>query len=340
MKVNEHWTEYTLVSDTGLQVSFLNYGGIITEMIAPDQDHNFENIVLSYQNYQDYEDNPNYFGAIIGRVAGRMSQANFSLNGKSYPIEKNEGDHHLHGGSSGLHQVMWQVKPFESSDRVGATLFYRSPHGDGGYPGNVDITVTYTLTNDNQFTIDYNATTDRPTILSLTNHTYFNLTGNLKKPINEHHVQMQADHYLEMDQHFIATGKHTPVAGTPFDFRKGRQLQTGMTSDDPQNILVNHGYDHYFLLSDGNNPQAIITEPTSGRTLTVHTNQPGIVLYTANQLQKSLVLKERLSEQYLGLCLETQGHAASLEDNNLPSIVIDKNNSYKKQTTFLLSQLE
>lgn len=332
-KINEKWEEYTLVNDNNMQVSFLNFGGIITKLLVPDQSGKIENVVLGYENYEDYMDNTNYFGAIIGRVSGRIANAQFTLNGQTYQVEKNEGEHNLHGGSTGFHQVLWDVETFQD-DSVGAKLHYVSPNGEGGFPGNLQVTVTYRLTNNNQLIIDYSAKADDTTIVTLTNHSYFNLTGNLKETVKHHHVQLHANFFAELDEELIPTGKLLHVDDSPFDFRSSKPIERGIRANHPQTQLAGEGYDHYFIFNGEDRPQITVTEPKSGRILTMETNHPGIVMYSANGLVDNLNLREGRSQRYLGLCFETQEHPASLNHQAFPNVILKKGQIYDRQTIF------
>lgn len=332
-KIVNDWTEYTLSNKAGMSVSFLNYGGIITKMITPDQNGKLENIVLGYENYNEYKDNPNCFGAIIGRVAGRIENAQFHLNGQEYHLQNNEGNHHLHGGETAFHHTLWDASPIHQETRIGVKLTHTSPDGEGGYPGRVHVSVTYWLTTDNDFIIDYEAESDQDTALTLTNHTYFNLSG-LKDTVGQHVVTMNSDRFLELDEELIPTGKLVDVSNTPFDLRHGKSLEEGFNSTYPQNLIAGNGYDHYFLLNDTDQPNILVEHEQSGRTLTVTTNQPGVVMYTANGLEDGLKLNGGMSEKHLGVCFETQGPPASLHHDDLPSIILKANETYEKQTVF------
>lgn len=333
-EVLNKWQQYTLSNRHGMRVSVLNFGGIITEITVPDRQNKLENVVLSYKDYAEYENNPNYFGAIIGRVAGRIENASFTLNEQKYTLKKNNGLNHLHGGSEGFHQAIWDCTTFQTDDTVGVVLTHHSEDGSGGYAGNVDVTVTYTLTNDNELLIDYAATTDQTTALTLTNHSYFNLTGHLSDTIHHHHVTMNADEFVELDQDLIPTGRKLDVTNTVFDFRQGRQLIEGIQSESEQNRIASRGYDHYFIFNKEQNNEIIVKEPTSGRIMTVTTNQPGVVMYTANTLSNDLDLLEGHSKPHLGVCFETQGSPASLHHADFPSIVLQASERYDKQTIF------
>jgi len=328
------WKKVTLTNNNGVVVSFLNYGGIITEILAPDKHGNLENIVLAYQDYNQYISNPGFLGALIGRVAGRISGASFELDGKTYHLEANEGEHTLHGGPNGFNQVLWDVETFEFNNEVYARLTYTSPDGEGGFPGNVEAVVTYTLNNDNQFIINYVTNADQKTPVTLTNHAYFNLSGNAKSTLHQHEVTLDSSQFVELDGELIPTGKILDVEGTVFDFRKGRLLKDGFNPDAIQNRIVGDGYDHYFLFDQERDVQAIVKEKTSGRILTVKTSQPGVVMYTSNNLDEGLELTAGVTEQYLGLCLETQGSPASLHHDGFPNIIQEAGEVHTTQTVF------
>lgn len=328
------WEEYTLKNDHGMTVSVLNYGGIITKIIVPDRDGKMENVVLGYKNYADYETNPNFFGALIGPVAGRIQDASFELNGETYSLEANDGKNHLHGGSTGFHQVIWRVEPFETDNSVGLELSHKRINGEGDYPGNLDVHVVYTLNNANQLMLDYSAKSDQTTALTLTNHTYFNLTGDLKNTVHNHHVTMDSGKFVKLDEELIPTGQWRDVAGTSFDFRNGRPLRDGFNDDSEQNKIAGNGYDHYFIFEEKQQQKVIVRHSDSGRKLTVKTEQPGMVMYTANNLEEGLELKEDLSEKHLGVCFETQSSPASLHHEGFPSVLLEGGSKYNKRTSF------
>ncbi|WP_172370043.1 aldose epimerase family protein [Sporosarcina jiandibaonis] len=333
-KTKNGWQHYKITNDNGMRVSLLNFGGIITEILVPNRKGRFENVVLGFKNIADYEQNPNYFGAIVGRVAGRIQDATFTLNDETYSLESNEGSHHLHGGPGGFHQVIWDVATFQTADTVGVKLTHSSEDGVGGYPGNLNATVTYTLTNHNELIIDYSATTDKTTALTMTNHSYFNLSGNLAETIQNHIVTMDSDEFVELDEELIPTGKKIDVTDTPFDFRHGRKISDGIHSTYEQNLIATNGYDHYFLFNQNDDEKIRVKDQTSGRIMTVKTNQPGVVMYTSTNLDEGLELAERKSERYLGVCFETQGSPASLHHEGFPSVILKADETYEKQTVF------
>lgn len=337
---DQKWKEFTLINDHGMEVSILDFGGIITRAMTPDRDGKLENVVIGFNNYEDYLDNPGYFGALIGRVAGRIEKAQFELDGKAYTLPKNEGDHHLHGGEPGFHKSIWSVVPFENKEEVGLTLTLDSKDGENGYPGNLRMTVIYTLTNENALTIAYEGVADQNTVLTATNHSYFNLSGNLKTDIQEHEITLDSSEFVELDDELIPTGSILNVDDTVFDFRNGRPMKDGVSSEFKQNLVANHGYDHYFLFDHTKEVSAQVYEKESGRELKVITDQPGVVMYTSNNLPEGLKLRERESARYLGLCLETQASPASIHHDGFPSVWLDKDEKYYAKTTFVFGVRE
>lgn len=330
----DQWNEYTLTNDNGMTVRALDFGGIITKIVVPDRTGKLENVVLGYKDYAEYAHNPNYFGALVGHVAGRIQNAAFELDGRTYSLETNDGANHLHGGSNGFHQVIWKVEPFQTVDAVGLKLTHQSADGDSGYPGNVAIAVTYTLTNSNEFSIDYWANTDKTTPLTMTNHSYFNLSGDLKTTVHDHEVTMDSDSFVELDENLIPTGEKLHVSGTTFDFRSPRKLGEGLEQDAVQHKVASNGYDHYFLFNNKKTENVIAKDGASGRTLTITTNQPGVVMYTGNGLDESIELGESQSGKYLGVCFETQASPASLHHEGFPSVVLETETTYNKRTVF------
>ena len=331
-KTKNNWQHYKLTNGNGMSVSLLNFGGIITEILVPNRHGVLENIVIGYKNISDYEDNPNFFGAIIGRVAGRIQDASFIINDKTYTLEANTGAHHLHGGSEGFHQVIWEANPLQTIDTVGLELTYTSLDGEGGYPGKLEVAVTYTLNDKNELILDYSGSSDKTTALTLTNHSYFNLSGNLAETIHKHYVTIDSDEFIELNKDLIPTSKKINVATTPFDFRNGRELGDGISSTSAQNLVVNHGYDHYFIFNQKKPENIIVKDEVSGRKMTIQTDEAGVVMYTSNMLDEGLDLAEGKSKPYLGVCFETQGSPASLHHENFPTIILKAHEPYQKQT--------
>lgn len=328
------WKKITLINDQGMKVSILNYGGVITDIIVPDQDGAMENVVLGYRNPGDYEENPNYFGATVGRVAGRIQDASFTLDGEVFSLDQNENEHHIHGGKQAFNHVIWDYEMIENDDAVSLVLSHRSEDGENGYPGILDLKITFSLNNDNDFRIDYNAVSDKKTILALTNHTYFNLSGDNTETVKDHYVKINSDKFVELDEALIPTGNILDVDDTPFDLRDGRLLSDGMTSSHEQNKIASNGYDHYFIFKDEDKGHINVINDANGRTLSIKTNQPGVVMYTANSLKKGIDLAKGESIPYSGVCFETQGSPASLHHEGFPTIVLDANQPYSKYTEF------
>jgi aldose 1-epimerase len=331
---HESVIEYTLVNNSGMSVSCLNYGCIITKIFAPDRNGNLENVVLGFDQFDDYLDLSPYFGSVVGRVAGRINHAEFELDGEVYQLTANEDFNHLHGGRNGFHSVMWKTEMIEALNAVGLKFFYRSLDGEEGYPGNLDTTITYLLSNQNELSISYEAYTDQMTLVNLTNHSYFNLSGNVKRDCSEHVLQLESDRFLELGPDLIPTGKMIDSKNTPFDFNHGRLLRSGMKSIHPQNELVGNGYDHPLLFTKKGINTMALSEKESGRTLLVTTDQPCVVLYTANQLEGLFSISGVRARNYLGVCLETQGLPDAINHPHFPSIVLKPEEVYKSTTKY------
>lgn len=327
-------TAYTLVNDHGMEVGALDYGCIITKIIVPDRNGARGNVVLGFDTIEEYVEHAPYFGAVVGRVAGRIAGAEFELEGKTYQLAKNNHGNHLHGGLLGFDKVIWNVETFETADSAGLVFSYLSKDGEEGYPGNLDIKITYTLTNDNVLEISYEAESDRTTLVNLTNHSYFNLSGDLKRDILQHQLTLKSDRFLELSPDLIPTGEFLNVEHTAFDFREGRNIIDGVESEHPQNILAGKGYDHPFLLAANENEEIVLTDEESGRVLTVETNQPAVVLYTGNQLRGDFSIRGVQARPYIGLCLETQGLPDAIHHKNFPPVILKKGEQHHSVTTY------
>lgn len=321
---------FTLKNDLGLEVSAINYGCIITRIVTPDKNGDFENVVLGHDSLRKYEADPYYLGAVVGRVAGRIKGGSFELDGKSYVLAKNERSNHLHGGPKGFSKAIWDAELIDD----GVRFSYVSKDGEEGYPGNVNIQVTYSLNNHNELTILYEAQTDRKTLLTVTNHSYFNLSGNLKKNTLDHTLKIKSDRFLELDQEFIPTGNFMEVENTPFDFKGSSAIEVGTTSAYPQNILVGNGYDHPFILNVNHDQEIELRDPESGRTLTMETDEPAVIFYSGNSLKAEGDFRSVPSEKYLGICLETQGVPDAIHQPHFPSVVLDEGEDYSSLTVY------
>jgi aldose 1-epimerase len=324
--------EYTLTNANGVEVKIITYGGIITSIRIPDRSGSFANVVLGFDNLADYEQKNPYFGTITGRFANRIANATFSLNGETYKLAANEGANTLHGGLKGFDKRVWSAKEIPN----GVELSYLSPDGEEGYPGNLSVTVTYTLTENSELCIDYRATTDKATVVNLTNHTYFNLAGS--GSIYDHEVMLNADHYTPVNDSLIPTGEIAPVVGTPLDFRQMRRIADRIRSSHPQMVL-GRGYDHNFVLNRSDDGEltlaARVKEPNSGRVIEVQTTEPAIQLYTGNFINGTLVGSGgETYRQGDGLCLETQHFPDSPNQPSFPSTVLNPGESYQTTTIF------
>ena len=298
------------------------YGGIIVSLSVPDRDGRTANVVLGHDSLEAYTADSSYFGAIIGRCCNRIANARFTVDGRDYQVTANAGANHLHGGRTGFDRVVWRGEPFRSDRAAGVLLSYTSPAGAEGYPGNLDVRVTYTLTDRNELVVDFLATTDQATPVNLTQHSYFNLAG--AGDVLGHLLRINADQITLVDDHLIPTGQFAPVAGGPFDFRTLRGIGTRITTDDEQ-LRRGRGYDHNFVLNRSGAElihAAQVVEPTSGRTLDVHTTEPGLQLYTGNHLE------------HAGLCLETQHFPDAPNQPGFPSTLLRPGAQYRSRTVF------
>ena len=329
---------YTLRSGTGVEVKITNFGGIITSIKTPDKNGNLEEITLGFENLNKYLDEHPFFGALVGRYGNRIAKGQFTLDGKTYDLAKNNMGNHLHGGERGFDKVVWQPKINEMNGLPGLVLQYSSEDGEEGYPGKLDVTVRYTLNKNNELVIAYSAVTDKPTIVNLTNHAYFNLTGNAKRDILDHEVTINANRFVPVDETLIPTGKLQPVAGTPFDFTSPQPIGARIDADDQQ-IEYGGGYDHCWVLNRQDAQDMVfaarVQEPTSGRILEVYTTEPGVQFYTGNFLDGSLTgIGGAVYEKRYGLCLETEHFPDSPNQPNFPSVVLRPGETYQTQTIY------
>jgi aldose 1-epimerase len=332
---------YTLRNASGIVVRFLSLGGCITEINTPDRHGRFDNIVLGHHNLAGYDSNTGYFGAIVGRYANRIAKGSFTLDGHSYHLPINNGPNSLHGGTSGFNLQLWQVTPRTVPHGAAAELAYTSPDGQDGYPGTLKVQVTYTLEDSNELRIDYQATTDKLTVINLTNHSYFNLNGNGSGSALDQLVKINADGYTPTDATQIPTGEIAKVAGTPMDFRTLRNIDAGIYTPFPQ-IMLAHGYDHNWVLNKSHPGElsfaARAYSPRTGRLLEVYTTEPGVQMYTGNYLQGNLIgSSHTLYRQGDGYTFETQHFPDSPNHPNFPSTVLNPGNMFRSTTTFRFS---
>lgn len=334
--------KFTISNGQGLEMSVINYGGIITNLKMPDKDGIYEDIVLGFDNLQDYEKDSPYFGAIIGRYGNRIANSKFSLDGTSYQLDANDGPNSLHGGEKGFDKVVWDIEPSTLEGSASLELTYSSKDGEGGYPGTLETKVIYTLTSDNELQIQYEATTDKNTIVNLTQHSYFNLSGNFSKTILDHIVEINADKFLPVDKTLIPTGELRNVQGTPFDFTKPTPIAEGMKHEN-SNEQLNRGpgFDHCWVLNDqdtGMRFAASAYEPESGRYMEVITNEPAIQFYIGNFLDGTLPAKGGGNYgKRTGFCMETQHYPDSPNQPKFPSTLLKPGEKYTSATTYKFS---
>jgi aldose 1-epimerase len=339
-----------VLSNGSMKVAILTYGGIIHELWAPDRRGRAANVTLGFPDLAGYTmprgdpgtPNPAYFGAIIGRYGNRIGNARFTLDGTTYQLEANNGPNSLHGGFMGFDKRVWDADPFKRRNAVGVTLTRTSPHLEGGYPGTLEVEMTYSLDRRNNLTMDYRATTDRPTVVNLTNHAYWNLSGEGTGTINDHLLTLNASGYTPVDATLIPTGDIPPVAGTPFDFRTPHAIGERIRENHPQ-LVFGRGYDHNWVLdrAPGDTSMlkaATLRDPDSGRALTVWTTEPGIQFYSGNFLDGTLYgTSGRAYRQGDGLALETQHYPDSPNKPQFPSTRLDPGDTYETTTIYAFS---
>ena len=336
---------FTLKNASGAEVRVTNYGGIVTAIKVPDRNGKLDDVVLGYDSLDGYIKNPTYFGAVIGRYANRIGKAQFKLDGKTYKLAANNGANTLHGGIKGFDKDVWQADPFEKPGSVGVVLTYTSPDGEEGYPGTLATRVTYTFTDANELIADYTATTDKPTVLNLTNHSYFNLAGEGSGDVLGHQLTINADRYTPADATLIPRGELASVAGTPLDFRTSTAIGAHIDADDPL-LKLALGYDHNFVINrqaavNKDNdlaPAARVEEPKTGRILEVSTTEPGVQLYTANHLDGSLIGKAgHAYGKRSAFCLETQHYPDSPNKPSFPPATLRPGETFHSQTVYAFS---
>jgi len=334
---------YTMTSAHGVVVKFMSYGGTLTEILAPDRNGHAANVILGLPTLADYlklgAASP-YLGTLVGRYANRIAKGHFSLDGKDYTLAINNPPNALHGGLQGFDKRVWTVEPTATSgDAVSARLALTSPDGDQGYPGTLQVTVTYTLSDDNAFTITYQATTDKDTVLNLTNHAYFNLAGvGAPEGVYPQVLTINAASYLPTDAGAIPLGAPETVAGTPFDFRQPTQIGAHIRADNQQ-LLMAHGYDHNWVLNktgDRSQPQfaARLVDPASGRRLECLTDQPGVQVYTSNFMKGDLAGVGGIYRQTDAVTLETQHYPDSPNHPDYPTTELKPGETFHSTTIF------
>lgn len=330
---------YTLTNSHGVEITAMNYGGIIQSIRVPDRNGKLADIVLGHDTYDGYVPNPPYLGAIVGRYANRIANGTFKLDGQTYTLPKNDGPNTLHGGvTKTFDKVTWESQPLK--DKNGVAFTYLSADGDEGFPGNLKVTVTYVLTESNELIINYDATTDKDTPINVSQHSYFNLKGEGEGDILDHEIMINADKFTPVDKNLIPTGELRPVKGTPFDFTKSTKIGARIEDKDEQ-LVLGHGYDHNFVINrkgPGLTLAARVYEATTGRVLEVTTTQPGVQFYSGNFLDGTVTGKAgHVYKRRYGLCLETQHFPDSPNHPDFPTTILKPGQKFHQETVFKFS---
>ena len=333
---------YTLINAQGMRVRIMTYGAIVVSLEVPDRDSRLGDIVLGYDDLEGYLQNNPYFGAIVGRYGNRIAKGRFALNGEEYRLATNNGENHLHGGIRGFDKVVWKASAKEELEAgtVSVELSYISPDGEEGYPGNLACTVIYTLTNQDELAIRYQATTDQATVVNLTHHSYFNLAGQGLRDILDHELMLVADRFTPVDEGLIPTGELRRVEGTPMDFRSPEAIGARIEQDDQQ-LKYGGGYDHNWVLNNQDGTLALaarVYEPSTGRVMEIFTTEPGIQFYSGNFLDGTIVGKSgSVYKRRYGFCLETQHYPDSPNQPLFPSVVLKPGEIYQHETVHRFS---
>jgi len=333
---------YTLKNDNGMVVKVTNYGAIITSLMVPDRNGKLADVALGYNRVEDYINavNKPYFGAVVGRYGNRIAKGQFTIDGETYSLLKNDGENHLHGGALGFDKVVWDVQDDPSKNSI--VLTYLAKNKEEGYPGNLQLKVAYTLTKDNSLIVEYLATTDKATPVNVTQHTYFNLKGEGEGTILDHELMLNAKKYTPVDKGLIPTGETPSVEGTPFDFTTAKAIGRDISVENEQ-LTFGGGFDHNWILDRGDKDNELtlaarVYEPTSGRVMEIHTTEPAVQFYCGNFLDGRLTGKSGKPYVYRGgFCLETQHYPDSPNQPNFPSTILKPGDQYKSKTVFRFS---
>ena len=328
---------YTLTNRNGMTARITNYGGIVVSLEVPDRSRVLGDVVLGYGDVEKYIQNSPYFGAIVGRYGNRIASGHFSLNGETYTLATNNGSNHLHGGIKGFDKMVWTAEPFSRGADSGLVLTYTSPDGEEGYPGTLDVKVTYTLIHEDALRIDYEATTDKPTVVNVTNHSYFNLKDGGRSSTLDHDVQIFANSFTPVDETLIPTAEIRPVDGTPFDFRQLVAIGARIDQENEQ-LEFGLGYDHNFVLNREQERLVLaarVYEPETGRVMEVSTTEPGVQFYSGNFLDGTIAGKGgAVYQQRAGFCLETQHFPDSPNRPEFPSTALEPGQTYRSATVY------
>ncbi|WP_338597544.1 aldose epimerase family protein [Clostridium baratii] len=323
--------EYTLTNKNNVSISILNLGGIITNIATPDRNGNLENIVLSFEDFKNYYTNPSYYGAIIGRTAGRIDKGEVTINGKRYKLNKNYGVNSGHGGNIGFDKKIWDVKEFKNEESLGIELSLISKALEENYPGDLNVKVIYELNNKNEFFFKVYGETNEDTLMNITNHSYFNLSGNYKRDILNHSLKINSDNFLEIDENGGATGKIIKTNNTPFDFNEFKKISKDINSEDEQ-IKLGNGYDHPFLLNE--EKEIILKDEESGRVVRLETSQESVVVYSMNYYNDLKLKGDIIPKERMAICLETQAPPIGYNEAFKEMSYLKKEDKYYKYTKY------
>ena len=331
---------YTLTNSKGMEARIITYGGTVVSLRVPDRNGKLGDVVLGYDSLADYQRATNYIGTLIGRYGNRIARGRFSVDGNEYVLATNNGLNHLHGGVKGFNKVVWTARPLVSKDGPDLELTYLSRDGEEGYPGNLSVKVVYSLNDDNELKIDYSAKTDKPTLVNLTQHSYFNLAGAGKGDILAHELSINADRFTPTDSGSIPTGELRAVKGTPFDFNRPTAIGSRIEKDDEQ-LRIGKGYDHNFVLNKNKDElslAATVYEPGTGRVMEVFTTEPGIQFYSGNFLDGAIAGKNgAIYPKRSGFCLEAQHFPDSPNEPSFPSTILRPGQTYSQTTIYRFS---
>lgn len=328
---------YTLSNNSGMEAKIINYGAIVVSLTVPDRSGKLEDVVFGFDNLKGYVDDNSFIGTIVGRYGNRINNAKITIDGTEYQLTTNEGDNQLHGGPKGFFKVLWNAEPIVNDSVQALKLSYHSRDGEEGYPGNLEIEVTYTLTNNNELRIDYSAVTDKPTVLNPTQHSYFNLSGKLEETILEDVLLLDADYITPVNKSLIPTGELMKVENTPFDFRTPKKIGERI-NDTNEQLKLGGGYDHNWVLNKYDGTVRKVGElynPASGRIMEINTDQPGIQFYSGNFINGTLKGKNGIIYKYrTALCLETQHYPDSPNHPEFPLTKLNPGEMYKQTTIY------
>jgi aldose 1-epimerase len=331
-------TLFTLTNANGLELGVINYGCVVVSLKTPNRNGDLEDIVLGFETIEQYIKESPFFGAVVGRYGNRIAKGTFNLDGITYNLAINNGPNHLHGGVKAFDKVLWKAEENPSNEGPSIKFTYISKDGEEGYPGTLSVTVIYTLTDENEFKISYKATTDKKTVINLSQHTYFNFSGNAQRDILDHELMLNADHIVAVDETCIPTGELKPVAATPFDFKIPTRVGDRINDEDVQ-LKNGEGYDHTFVFNVGDEESlaASLYDPATGRYMEVYTTEPGVQFYSGNHLAGYKGKHGAVYNKRFGLCLETQHFPDSPNQPNFPPVILEPGEIYRTETIYKFS---